>query len=78
MARKFTDRSGQPWIVEREHGRSELVFRPVHAEQGAEQVVPLPAHKHSQDPYEFSDSELQRFLDQASPRYKKPKGPAPF
>ncbi len=78
MARKFTDRSGQPWVVEREHGRSELVFRPVHGEQGEERVVPLPSHKHTRDPYEFSDSELQRFLDQARSRYKKPKGPSPF
>jgi hypothetical protein len=78
MARKFTDRSGQPWIVEREHGRSELVFRPVHGESGEERVVPLPSHKHSQDPYEFRDSELQRFLDQSGSRFKKPKGPAPF
>ncbi len=78
MARKFTDRSGQPWVVEREHGRSELVFRPVHGEPGEERVAPLPSHKHTQDPYEFSDSELQRMLDQSRPRYRKPKGPAPF
>ena len=77
MARKFTDRSGQAWIVEREHGRQELVFRPVHG-SGDERVVPLPTHGHTQDPYEFSDAELQRHLDRAGPRYKKPKGPAPF
>lgn len=78
MARTFKDRTGQPWVVEREHGRHELVFRPVHAGQGEELVAPLPSHKHTQDPYEFSDSELQRFLDQAQSRYRKPKGPPPF
>ena len=76
MARKFKDRTGAPWIVEREHGRRELVFRPAHGEQGDERVVPLPGH--TQDPYELSDDELQRFLDRAATRYKKPKGPAPF
>jgi hypothetical protein len=78
MARKFTDRSGQAWIVEREHGRTELVFRFVHGEQSEERVAPLPSHRHTQDPYELSDSELQRMLDQARPRYQKPKGPSPF
>jgi hypothetical protein len=78
MARKFTDGSGQAWLVEREHGRHELVFRPVHSQQLEELTVPLPSHKHTQDPYELSDSELQRYLDQARPRYKKPKGPPPF
>lgn len=78
MARKFTDRSGQPWLAEREHGRHEIVFRPVHGSQGDELVAPLPTHRHSQDPYELSDSELQRLLDQARPRYEKPKGPPPF
>jgi hypothetical protein len=78
MARKFTDRSGQAWIVEREHGRHELVFRPVDGAQGDERVAPLPSHRHTQDPYELSDSELQRYLDQAGSRYHKPKGPAPF
>ncbi|UCF18222.1 MAG: hypothetical protein JSU87_09670 [Gemmatimonadota bacterium] len=78
MARKFTDRSGTAWVVEREHGRHELVFRPVHGEQGDEKVAPLPSHSHNQDPYELSDSELQRFLDRATPRYRKPKGPTPF
>jgi hypothetical protein len=77
MARKFTDRSGQAWLAEREHGRHELVFRPVLGGE-EELVAPLPTHGHSQDPYEFSDSELQRLLDKARPRYKKPKGPAPF
>ncbi len=78
MARKFTDRSGQPWLVEREHGRHELVFRPVHGEQTDERVAPLPSHKHSQDPYELSDSELQRYLDASQTRYRKPKKPPPF
>jgi hypothetical protein len=77
MARKFKDRSGQAWVAEREHGRHEIVFRPVHADQGDERVAPLPSHSHSQDVYEFSESELQRMLDGARPRYK-PKGPAPF
>jgi len=77
MARKFTDRSGQPWIVEREHGRHEIVFRPAHG-PGDERVAPLPTHGHTQDPYELSDAELQRLLDRAGPRYKKPKGSAPF
>ena len=77
MARKFTDRSGQAWIVEREHGRHELVFRPANR-SGDERVAPLPTHGHTQDPYELSDAELQRYLDGAGPRYKKPKGPAPF
>lgn len=78
MARKFKDRSGQAWTVEREHGRSELVFRPIHAEQGDERVAALPGHGHTQDPYELADSELQRLLDRARPRYRKPKGPPPF
>lgn len=78
MARKFTDRTGQPWTVEREHGRHELVFRPVHGASGDELTAPLPSHKHTQDPYELSDSELQRYLDQAQPRYLKPKSPPPF
>jgi hypothetical protein len=78
MARKFTDRSGQAWIVEREHGRHELIFRPVQGGAGGERVAPLPTHGHTQDPYELSDSELQRYLDRAGDRYQKPKGPAPF
>ncbi len=78
MARKFTDRSGRPWEVEREHGRHELVFRPVHGDPADERVAPLPSHSHSQDPYELSDSELQRYLDQSRPRYRAPKRPPPF
>lgn len=78
MARKFTDRSGQPWIAEREHGRSEIVFRPVDGSPSDERVAPLPSQRHTQDPYELSDSELQRLLDRSRPRYRKPKGPAPF
>ena len=78
MARKFKDRSGTPWTVEREHGRSELVFREVHGEQGEERVAPLPSHTHTQDPYELSDAELQRMLDRSTPRYQKPKKPPPF
>lgn len=90
MGRKFTDRTGQPWMVEREHGRSELVFRPVHGEQaggaggggggggGDERTAPLPSHAHTQDPYELSDHELQRLLDRSQTRYRKPKGPPPF
>ena len=78
MARKFTDRTGQSWTVEREHGRHELVFRPVHGASSDEVIAPLPGHKHTQDPYELSDSELQRYLDRARPRYGKPKGPPPF
>lgn len=78
MARKFTDRSGKAWVAEREHGRSELVFRPVNGSQTDERVAPLPSHSHSQDPYELSDSELNRLLERARPRYGKPKGPAPF
>lgn len=78
MARKFSDRSGTAWTVEREHGRSELVFRPVQGSQSDERVAPLPSHRHTQDPYELADSELQRLLDRARPRYRKPKGPPPF
>ena len=78
MARKFKDRSGQAWVVEREHGRHEIVFRPAMGAQGDERVAPLPTHGHSQDPYELADSELQRLLDKARSRYTKPKGPAPF
>ena len=76
MARKFTDRTGTAWIVEREHGRTELVFRPAHGAQAEERTVPLPGH--TQDPYELSESELQRFLDRSNLRYRKPKGPPPF
>ncbi len=78
MARKFTDRTGTPWIVEREHGRSELVFRPVEGDPAEERVAPLPSHSHTQDPYELSDSELQRYLDRSRPRFRQPKGPPPF
>ena len=76
MSRKFNDRTGQPWTVLREHGRSELVFRPVNGGQGEERTAPLPTH--TQDPLELSDQELQRLLDRARPRYRKPKGPSPF
>ena len=78
MARNFKDRSGQAWIVEREHGRQEIVFRPAHGEQGDERVAPLPTSSHSQDPYELADSELQRLLDRSRSRYTKPRGPSPF
>jgi hypothetical protein len=78
MARKFTDQSGHAWEAEREHGRSEIVFRPVHGSQDEERVAPLPTHSHSQDPYELSDYELQRLLERSRPRFKKPKGPSPF
>lgn len=78
MARKFTDRTGQAWVVEREHGRHELVFRPAHGQQGEERTAPLPTHGATQDPYELSDSQLQRYLDQSRSRYQKPKGPSPF
>lgn len=78
MARKFKDRSGRDWTVEREHGRSELVFKPANGSPGDELVAPLPGHGHTQDPYELADAELQRMLDKARPRYGKPKGPPPF
>jgi hypothetical protein len=78
MARNFKDRSGQAWVVEREHGRHEIVFRPTQGAQGDERVAPLPTSGHTQDPYELADSELQRLLDRSRPRYTKPKGPAPF
>lgn len=76
MSRKFTDRTGQPWMVAREHGRSELVFRPVEGGHGDERTAPLPTH--TQDPFELSDEELQSLLDRSHPRYRKPKGPPPF
>lgn len=78
MARKFTDRSGQSWTVEREHGRQELVFRPVHGKQSDERTAPLPSHRHTQDPYELSQAELQRMLDGSKPRYRRPRDPPPF
>lgn len=78
MARKFKDRSGEAWVVEREHGRHELVFRPIQGAPDDERVAPLPRHGHTQDPYELSDAELQRMLDGARPRYQGPKGPSPF
>jgi hypothetical protein len=78
MARKFKDRSGRSWIADREHGRHEVVFRPVEGSPSDELVAPLPRSGHTQDPYELSDSELLRLFERARPRYKKPKGPPPF
>ncbi|MEE8521677.1 MAG: hypothetical protein V3U63_08005 [Gemmatimonadota bacterium] len=76
MARKFKDRSGAPWVVERYHGTPDLVFRPVEGAQAEELTVPAPGH--NKDPYELSDEELQRLLERAQPRYRKPKRPPPF
>lgn len=76
MGRKFVDRNGKPWDVEREHGRRQLVFRPIEGSSADERNSPAPGH--TDDPFELSDEELQRLLDRSRPRYHKPKGPPPF
>lgn len=76
MGRKFTDRAGRAWDVDREHGRRQLVFRPVEGPESDERIAPAPTH--TDDPFELSDAEIQRLLDRSRPRYPKPKGPPPF
>lgn len=76
MGRKFTDRTGTAWDVDREQGRRHLIFRPVDQESSKERTVAAPGH--TDDPFELSDGELQRLLDRSRPRYRKPQGPPPF
>ncbi len=76
MSRKFKDRQGNPWIVERPHASRELVFRPLHGPEREQLATPLPGH--TNDPYELSDAELQNLLERAAPRYQTPKKPPPF
>lgn len=76
MGRKFSDRTGNAWDVERERGRRHLIFRPVEGEDADARTVAAPSH--TADPFELSDGELQRLLDRSRPKYRKPKGPPPF
>ncbi len=76
MSRKFKDRQGAPWIVEHPHGSTELIFRLLEGPETDQRTIPLPSH--TNDPFELSDQELQRLLDQSKPRYGKPKRPPPF
>ncbi len=76
MSRKFKDRDGTPWIVERPHASRELIFRPLEGESRDERVAPLPSH--TNDPYELSDEELQRILARSRPRFRGPTRPSPF
>ncbi len=76
MSRKFSDRTGRTWLVERPHSRRELVFRPLEGSEHDEKVAPTPSH--TDDPFELSDAELIRLLERARPRYRKPRRPPPF
>ncbi len=61
--RTFTDREKRQWEV-RPVGRSEWEFSPTGENVERARTVPSPGYE--KDPYELSQEELQRLLDQSA------------
>lgn len=76
MGRKFEDRTGQAWDVERSpQSKREWIFRPVEGSERDERTAPAPTHQ--DDPFEVSDAEMQRLFEKSRPRYRPRKEPPP-
>ena len=72
--RKFVDGSGNAWRV-RDRSRWEWHFEPEGGNPGPARVARAPGHQ--DDPFELSNEELQRLLDEA-PGATRPRAPNPF
>ena len=70
--RRFTDRNGRSWEV-RDRAASEWEFHPV--EGGAAVRVRAPGY--DKDPFELSNEELQKLLDEGGGGTARP-GKSPF
>ncbi|MFQ6046564.1 MAG: hypothetical protein ACE5PT_09470 [Gemmatimonadales bacterium] len=71
--RTFTDREGNRWEV-RDRSASEWEFYPASGNPLAALRVKPPVYE--SDPFELSDEELQRLLDEeGGPRSRRPKSP---
>lgn len=71
--RRFTDRDGYHWEV-RDRTSSEWELEPVGGNPNPRRVVRAPGYQ--SDPFELSEEELQRLLDEAGPaRRRPPKSP---
>ncbi len=68
--RRFTDRGGQVWEV-RDRSGNTWQFEPVSGNPGRSMTVPAPGYE--KDPFELSDAELQRLLDEVVGAPSRPK-----
>lgn len=69
--RKFIDRSGQHWEV-RDRSHNEWVLEPIQDNPATPRSVRPPTYE--TDPFELTDQELQRLLEQ-SEATTRPQGP---
>lgn len=68
--RRFTDRDGRAWEV-RDRSGSMWQFEPVSGSAGRSVTVPAPGYE--KDPFELSEEELQRMLDEVAGTRPPPK-----
>jgi hypothetical protein len=75
--RRFRDRAGETWEV-RERSRTEWVLEPVLENPGTRRSVRPPSYE--PDPFELTDQELQRQLDESGAGSVAPRPPrkSPF
>ena len=75
--RKFVDRDGHHWEV-RDRSRSEWVLEPILGNPATPRSVKPPGYE--SDPFELTDQELQRLLEQsaAESRPQSPPRKSPF
>lgn len=73
--RRFADRSGNVWEV-RDRSRWEWEFIEVSKDSGERRAVEAPGHE--SDPFELSDEELQKLVDDAGPARRTSKPVNPF
>lgn len=62
--RTFTDRNSRQWAI-RERSRTEWEFEPIADNPEHPRMVAAPSYE--RDPYELSQEELQRLLDESGP-----------
>ncbi|MDH5642708.1 MAG: hypothetical protein OEY63_00795 [Gemmatimonadota bacterium] len=67
--RSFIDRDGNAWEI-RDVSRNVWEYVPTGSNKGAIMTVPPPNYE--ADPFELSDSELQKLVDQVTPSRSKP------
>jgi hypothetical protein len=72
--RRFVDRSGDAWEI-RDRSRWDWTFEPVGGNAAAARTARAPGYQ--DDPFELSDSELQKLLDAATGG-AGPRTPSPF
>lgn len=73
--RRFVDREGRSWEV-RDRSRSRWEFHPISGNTSS--AVPVSAPTYESDPYELSDQELQKLLDQELGRPARSASKSPF